>query len=64
MTIATDPKRITYVRESREYDAYFDGQYIGSYRNHHDAEVALDQYALELAIEGLSYTARELDEAL
>lgn len=64
MTTATDPKRISYDRETRDYAAMYDGELIGFYPSYHAAEVALDAYALELAIEGLSYTATELDQEL
>lgn len=53
MATSTDPKRITYNRESKDYDATFDGQYIGSFPNHHQAEVALNDYALDLIEQGL-----------
>lgn len=53
MTISSDAKRITYNRESRDYDATFDGQYIGSFTTHQAAKVALDDYALDLIEQGL-----------
>lgn len=59
-----DPKRISYDRETKDFAAMYDGQLIGYYPSYSQAERALDQHALEMAIEGLMYTARELDEAL
>ena len=43
-----DTKEIIYDRETRDYAAYLSGEYIGSFPNHHDAEVELDRLALEL----------------
>lgn len=70
MTTLTDPKRITPEtdrsgkRPRTEYKAEYDGMLIGSYPTYLAAETALNAYVLELAIEGLSYSAKELDEAL
>lgn len=53
MTTTSDAKRITYNRTTKDYDATFDGRYIGSFANHHQAEVALNDYALDLIEQGL-----------
>lgn len=53
MTTTSDAKRITFNRETKDYDATFDGRYIGSFANHHQAEVALNDYALDLIEQGL-----------
>lgn len=54
-------KEIVYDRETRDYEASYDGQLIGYYDNHLAAEVALDDYALHLIESGLDRTATELD---
>lgn len=43
-------KRIQYSRETRDFDAYLNEEYIGSFRSYHDAEVELDRLALELIV--------------
>ena len=50
MTNDTPPyhKEIAYSREDHDYAAYLDGEYIGSFRTHLAAEVALDRLVLEL----------------
>lgn len=53
MTSITDPKRITYNRETRDYDAHYDMEYIGSYPNYHAAENALNDYVLDLYTHGV-----------
>lgn len=40
-------KRIQYNKENRDFDAYLEGQYIGSFSTPHDAEVELDRLAYE-----------------
>lgn len=40
-------KTITFNRETKDYDAYLDGDYIGSFANHHEAEVELGNLAYE-----------------
>jgi len=41
-------KEIVYSPDDHDFNAYLDGEYIGSFRNYHDAEVELDRLALEL----------------
>jgi hypothetical protein len=40
-------KRIQYSKETRDFDAYLDEQYIGSFGSYHAAEVELDRLAYE-----------------
>jgi hypothetical protein len=40
-------KRIQYNRDTRDFDAYLDEQYIGSFGSYHAAEVELDRLAYE-----------------
>jgi hypothetical protein len=40
-------KRIQFNRETRDFDAYLDEQYIGSFGSYHEAEVELDRLAYE-----------------
>ena len=46
-------KTIRYSAKTRDFDALFDGQYIGSFATHHEAQVALDDHALLLIENGL-----------
>lgn len=48
MTIATDPKQITYDRESHDYRASYEGNVIGWYNSYLEAEQALDAFASDL----------------
>ena len=49
MTTSDTPQReIVYSFTDRDYSAYLDNEYIGSFKTYHDAEVALDRLALEL----------------
>ena len=49
MTINDTPrKEIAYSFADRDYSAYLDGEYIGSFKSSHEAEVGLDRLALEL----------------
>lgn len=41
-------KRIAYNRDSKDFDMYLDGEYIGSRASHHEAEVELDRVASAL----------------
>lgn len=41
-------KEIIYNKETRDYAAYLNGELVGYYRNHHDAEVALDKLVFSL----------------
>jgi hypothetical protein len=43
----TTSREIRYSREDRDYSAYLNGQYVGSFRTYHDAEIALDRLALD-----------------
>src|SRR5581483_5820785 len=47
-TTATFTKAIKYNRAGRDYDAYLDGDYKGSFPTHHAAEVALDQIVYDI----------------
>jgi hypothetical protein len=49
--LASEPlyrKEIIYSPDDHDYAAYLDGEYVGSFRTYHDAEVELDRLALEL----------------
>lgn len=39
-------KRITFNRHTKDFDAYLNEQYIGSFRSYHDAEIELNRLAL------------------
>jgi hypothetical protein len=41
-------KEIKYNRANRDYDAYLDGEYKGSFSTYHTAEVALDQIVFDI----------------
>ena len=41
-------KEIVYDRETRDFSLWLDGELVGFARNYHEAEVTLDQLALEL----------------
>jgi hypothetical protein len=45
----TPRKVITFDRATRDYSAYLDGQYIGSFAKHHEAQIELDRLAYEQA---------------
>lgn len=40
-TIQEPEKRIVYCRQTRDYDAYLDNQFVGSFKSYHQAEVEL-----------------------
>lgn len=40
-------KRITFDRDTRDFSAYLDGEYIGSFATRHEAEVELDRLVFE-----------------
>ena len=40
-------KTISYNRANKDYDAYLDGEYIGSFDSHHEAEIELNRLAYE-----------------
>lgn len=46
-------KAITFNRETKDFDAIFDGQYIGSFATRQDAQDALDAHAYDLLRYGL-----------
>lgn len=52
-TDLTTAKIITYNRDTRDFDATFDGNYIGSFRTMHQAECELNQHVLSLCEQGL-----------
>lgn len=53
MQTLTDSKVITFNRDTKDFDATFDGQYIGSFPNYHAAECALNDHAMRLIEDGL-----------
>lgn len=62
MTTATSfTKEIAYDRETRDFRATLDGNYIGHFDSYYEAEVALDEVAYNLVIDGQCATATELD---
>ena len=62
MTTATSfTKEIAYDRETRDFRATLDGNYIGHFGSYHEAELALDQVAYNLVMDGQCATATELD---
>ena len=46
-------KVITFNRETRDFDAIFDGQYLGSFATRQEAQAALDAHAYDLLRYGL-----------
>ena len=50
-------KEIRYDRATGDYRAELDGNYIGHFATYHDAEVALDQVAYDLLMDGQCVTA-------
>ena len=54
-------KEIRYDRATGDFAAYLDDNYIGHFANHHEAEVALDQVAYDLLMDGQALTAQALD---
>lgn len=50
-------KRIQFNRADKDYSAYYDDNCLGSFPTYHAAEVALDEYALDLLEQGLLDTA-------
>ncbi len=63
MTTTTDTfrKEIAYDRETRDFRATLDGNYIGHFANYSEAEVALDAVAYDLLMDGQALTATDLD---
>ena len=62
-TIHTLERSIEYDRETRDFRATLDGNYIGHFSSYHAAEVALDTVALDLIKDGMCLTATQLDGA-
>ena len=60
-TATTTDKSIRYDRASRDWAAYLNGEYIGSFSTHAAAEAALDQVAYDQLADGVALTAAELD---
>ena len=60
-TTHTFEKSISYDREIREFKATLDGNYIGHFGSYHEAELALDEVAYNLVVDGQCATATELD---
>jgi hypothetical protein len=54
-------REIKYSRATRDYDCYVNGQYVGSARNYHEAEITLDELVFELLSHGATATASALD---
>jgi hypothetical protein len=53
MTTATSfTKEISYDRETRDFRATLDGNYIGHFDSYYEAEVALDQVAYDMLMDG------------
>lgn len=53
MTTATSfTKEIAYDRETRDFRATLDGNYIGHFDSYYEAEVALDQVAYDMLMDG------------
>ena len=58
MTTATSfTKEIAYDRETRDFRATLDGNYIGHFDSYYEAEVALDEVAYNLVMDGQCATA-------
>jgi hypothetical protein len=53
MTTSSNPKRIQFNRADKDYSAYYDDQLIGIFATYTQAEIALDDYALDLLEQGL-----------
>ena len=61
MTTATFTKTIRFNRETRDFDATLDGNFIGSFSSHSAAEAALDQAAYDILMDCQCVTAEALD---
>ena len=61
MTTTAFEKSIAYDRETRDFAARLNGEYIGSFSTHAAAEAALDQVAYDQLMDGVALTAAELD---
>lgn len=49
MTTMNDLKEIKYNRDTKDYDLYLNGEYVGSRSTHFEAEIELDRLAYGLA---------------
>lgn len=54
-------REIKFNLETRDFDCYVDGRYVGSRANYHQGELLCDQVAYDLLADGLALTAAELD---
>lgn len=59
-TTPTFTKDISYCRFTKDYSAKVDGNLIGFFATHREAEIAADEYALELLTSGLHIPAQVL----
>lgn len=59
-TNTTFEKTIRYDRASRDWAAYLNGEYIGSFSTHAAAEAALDQVAYDQLADGVALSASDL----
>ncbi len=64
MTNTTFDKSIRYDRATGDFAAYLDDNYIGHFATYHDAEVALDQVAYDLLMDGQCATAAATSSAI
>lgn len=48
MNTNTPERKIKYNRESRDYDLFLDGRYVGSAANYHEGECKLNDLVYEL----------------
>lgn len=53
MATTSDAKRIQFNAADKDYSAYYDGEYIGTFSTYHQAEIELDAHALDLLERGL-----------
>lgn len=53
MTTLSTAKHIQFNRADKDYSAYYDGEYIGTFATYHQAEIELDAHALDLLERGL-----------
>lgn len=54
---------IKYSRETKDYDCYVDGRYIGSRPTYSQADTLINQTVRDLIADGMVLTATELDGA-
>lgn len=41
-------KTIKFNRQNKDFDAYLNNEYVGSFASHHEAEIELDRIASDL----------------